>query len=82
MSTEPLQWSRINDYYLQAPHGYTLCKIGTARGFTYECWKAQTQLQVGLRSADAAKAWCQRHHDEQQERSNADVEPPTLLAGQ
>lgn len=60
---------------------YSVCKIGSADGWSYECWKGSEQLVVGLQTADAAKAWCQRHHDTAQERSDVHVEQARLLVG-
>ncbi len=62
MSTE-LQWTRKSNYCLQAPPDWSICGIGGASGWSYECWKGGQQLNVGMPNADAAKAWCQRHHE-------------------
>lgn len=83
MSTQ-LQWTP-NEHHRYSIHAgeYSICAIGGAGGWTYEVWEGREQLKVGLHSADEAKAWCQRHHDEtQRERSNVDDRQASLLAGQ
>ncbi len=83
MSTE-LLWQPINRYSVRSL-GYTLCKVGSAVGWTFEVWKGREQLKVGLGSANEARAWCQRYHDEQLqklERSNADAQQTQLLFGE
>lgn len=75
-----LEWRQVSRYCLHAGD-YGVCKIGGAAGWTYEVWKGFAQLQVGLASADAAKAWAQRHHDETTGEIHADAQPAQLLLG-
>jgi hypothetical protein len=82
MSTEPLEWTRVSDYCLQAPPSYSICGIGGAKGWSYECWIGREQRKVGLRSPNQAKAWCQRHRDQSQETAHADVEQAEMLVGE
>lgn len=78
-----LEWKPAAHRYSIHALDYSVCKVCSATGWTYECWKGREQLKVGLLSANAARTWCQRHHDEHTgEIHAADSESPAVLAGQ
>lgn len=42
---------------------YSVCKVGSAAGTTFECWIGREQRKIGLASGTEARAWCQRHYN-------------------
>lgn len=65
--SEPLQWVPPPSGHRYSMHAreYSVCKVASARGWTYECWLGREQLEVGLASAEAARDWCQQHFQQQ-----------------
>lgn len=58
-----MNWlSGKTQYYQISDCGrYTICKIGGARGWTYEPWFLKDQLAVGFQTADSAKEYAETH---------------------
>lgn len=53
----PESWTQVSAYCLRNGN-YTIAKIGSKRGWSYELWNGKQQLIVNLsRSADALKAY-------------------------
>lgn len=79
--TEPLQWAPPvagNARYCEQAGGYSVCRVGSAQGWTFEVWKAREQLQVGLATPREAKQWAQRHQHcelKQQGKRDANSQP-------
>lgn len=49
----PKGWSFVSEYCIRRGD-YTVCKIGSADGWTYELWKLNEQLVVNLPTAEEA----------------------------
>lgn len=60
-------------YSVHADPDYSVCKVGSARGWTFECWIGREQRRVGLLYASEAKAWCQRHYNRRRAKENGNA---------
>lgn len=77
-----LEWTKnLRHRYSIHALDYSICKVGLAEGWRYEVWKGDAQLVVGLHSAEDAKEWCQRYHEQTRGDFYADVDEAGVLVG-
>ncbi len=55
-----MKWRRVDEYH-EKSGDYSVVKIGSATGWTYEACYMREQLKVGLETADKAKRICESH---------------------
>jgi len=57
----PDGWTVVSDYCIKRGD-FTICRIGSAAGWTYELWRLKENLAVNLPTAQAAiEAWGRFH---------------------
>ncbi len=72
--SERLRWKQPpgpGPHYSWHSGEYSVCKVGSAYGWTYELWIGSVQKVVGLASGKEACALAQRYHDRKQENHSA-----------